>query len=385
MWSDHSTNECNISFCDGISIAWKEGKAKIEDIKKNIWKVIKKGHNDEVSKLDIVKLFYGKESRMYWAFHDKVAWPHRKFLLFIKVCCRLSKFKFATTHAYSTNCMMDGMTGKWKFIKYFQEMHNASSVKSQLTAAHEDYTLWKELQQAFDVISRKLTVVNHSYQLQLVDDDKEYFELVNCLVYNQISIKKVKHIQDNIYCHVVHTMAAGASQLASCVKYEENGDITNSILEDMVMKTSFGHNTAALPDLTSLMLGYDRGYIFRDFIPKMVDCGARTHFTLKRCPWDPITYDQNVSDKDRWTIIPPTDIPTLFLKYVTMRTSRDNGVGAKMTVDAYRNGMGGVCMLMWTEYHTTHWDIVPRYLQDLDLCKIINQPCTRKDLKLYKW
>ena len=78
--------------------------------------------------------------------------------------------------------MMDGMTGKWKFIKYFQEMHNASSVKSQLTAAHEDYTLWKELQQAFDVISRKLTVVNRSYQVQLVDDNKEHFNLVNGLV-----------------------------------------------------------------------------------------------------------------------------------------------------------------------------------------------------------
>ena len=47
-------------------------------------------------------------------------------------------------------------------------------------------------------------------------------------------------------------MATGASQLASHMKYEENGETTNSVLEDIVTKISFGHNTAALPDLTGL-------------------------------------------------------------------------------------------------------------------------------------
>ena len=42
------------------------------------------------------------------------------------------------------------------------------------------------------------------------------------------------------------------------------------------------------PDLTVIMLGYDRGYIFRDFAAKMMDCGARIHSTLKRCLWAPI-------------------------------------------------------------------------------------------------
>ena len=382
MWSDHCTNECNISFCGGITRAWNEGKTEIEEIKRNLRKALNKSDTDDVSKSDIVKLFYGKESRTYRAFHDKVGWPHNKFLSFIKTCLKLSEYNFTTTHAYATNGMMDCMMEKGEYIRCFEEIHAASSVESQLTAAREDSTLWKELQKAFNIIARKLTVIDRSYQVQLVDNDKEHFKSVNRSVYEQITIKKVKHIRDNRYGHVIHTMATGASQLATCAKYEENGEITNSVFEDMVTKISFGHNTASLLDLTGLMLGYDREYIFRDFVSKMVDYGARIHSTLKRCPWAPITYDQNINDSDRRTLIPSNGIPCLLLKHATLRSSRANGVGTKLTVGAYRNGMGSVCMLMSTEYHTNHWDIIHRHLQDLKLYKYDRSNLHKKGFKL---
>ena len=188
-------------------------------------------------------------------------------------------------------------------------------------------------------------------------------------MYNHITIKNFKHIRDSCYGHIVHTMAAGASQLASCVKYEENGETTNSVFEDMITKIAFGQNTTALPDLTGLILGYDRGYVFRDFISKMVDCGARIHSTLKRCLWDPITYDQNISDKDQRTMMAYTGIPTLLLKHSNFKSNEGRGSGTKLTLGAYRTDMGSICMLMLTEYHSNHWDIIPRYLNNLELCK----------------
>ena len=72
-------------------------------------------------------------------------------------------------------------------------------------------------------------------------------------MYENITIEKVKYIRNNRYGHVVHTMATGALQLAICVKYDENGESTNSVFEDMVIKINFGHNKAALTDLTGLM------------------------------------------------------------------------------------------------------------------------------------
>ena len=76
---------------------------------------------------------------------------------------------------YSSGDMMDGMMEKDEFIAYFDEIYLASSIKSQLTATREDLSLWKEYWQAFNVIGRHITVVNRSYQLHLVDDNKEYF------------------------------------------------------------------------------------------------------------------------------------------------------------------------------------------------------------------
>ena len=92
-----------------------------------------------------------------------------------------------------------------------------------------------------------------------------------------MTMKKVKHIRDNRHGHLVHSMATGATQLATCVKHEENGESTNSVLEDMVTKISFGCNTASLTDLTGLILGHDQGHVFRNFASNIFDCGARMH------------------------------------------------------------------------------------------------------------
>ena len=68
-------------------------------------------------------------------------------------------------------------------------------------------------------------------------------------------------------------------------------------------------------------------------------------------------------------MMPCDGIPTLLLKYATLRNNRAQGSETKLTVGAYRNGMGSVCMLMTTEYHKNHWDIIPRNSCDLQLYK----------------
>ena len=65
MWSDHCTNECNISFCGGMVRAWKEGKTEIEEIQRNLRMVRNKNDADDVLKSDTIKLFYGEELRLY--------------------------------------------------------------------------------------------------------------------------------------------------------------------------------------------------------------------------------------------------------------------------------------------------------------------------------
>ena len=203
MWRDHPSNECLISFCGGMNRVWKEGKKEIEELKLNLHTLLRKEDDAEITREDIVDLFYGKDSRLYRVYHDQLSWSHPKFLRFLKTCGKMSEFNLTTTYAYSQAGMMTGMMGKAEFIACFEQIHKASSVRSHLTAAREDSPLWKECQQAFNIIVRRIAVVGRSYQVHLVDDDKEHFESVNRSVYEHTTIKKAKHVRDNHYGHVI--------------------------------------------------------------------------------------------------------------------------------------------------------------------------------------
>ena len=67
-----------------------------------------------------------------------------------------------------------------------------------------------------------------------------------------MTIKEVKHARDNRYGHVVHTMATGAMQLTTCKKYEENGESTYSVFDNMITNIAFGHNTLVMIEVIVL-------------------------------------------------------------------------------------------------------------------------------------
>ena len=116
LWEDHSSNECIVSFCGSQTRVWKEAKDEIIDLKTNLRNLLKKHDDDQVSKQDIVHLFYGKYSMLYRVFHDQFVWSRVDFLTFVKTCSKLSEFNFTMTHAYLTEGMMDGMMDKAEFI-----------------------------------------------------------------------------------------------------------------------------------------------------------------------------------------------------------------------------------------------------------------------------
>ena len=76
-----------------------------------------------------------------------------------------------------------------------------------------------------------------------------------------------------------------------------------------------------------------------------------------------------MSKHDKRVEIPSNGIPTYLLKYATLKSNQGSGASTKLTVGAYRNGIGSVYMLMSIEYHTNHWYIIPINLSDLQLFK----------------
>ena len=58
----------------------------------------------------------------------------------------------------------------------------------------------------------------------------------------------------------------------------------------------------------------------------MMDCGSRIHSTLKRCPWAPITYDQQVVSNNKRIAMQLGGIPTLKLKHATLKNQTEIGM-----------------------------------------------------------
>ena len=76
-----------------------------------------------------------------------------------------------------------------------------------------------------------------------------------------------------------------------------------------------------------------------------------------------------VCDNEKMTFIHLTVVSTLMLKYATLTIDGSSGNGTMLTVGAYHSVMGSICMLISTEYHSNHWDIVPKHPVDLVIYK----------------
>lgn len=146
-------------------------------------------------------------------------------------------------------------------------------------------------------------------------DDCLFKESEYCSMFDQIGDQNMWNEHSSNECDI--SFCGGMTRAWNEGKTEI--ETTNSAFDDMITKIAFGHNTAAAPDLAGLMIGYDRGYVFRDFVAKMMDSGTCIHSTLKRCPWAPISYDQNGSENDKRYVIPSTDIPTYWPEYKAVR------------------------------------------------------------------
>ena len=140
------------------------GEKEVEELNLNLQKLLNKTESSPISKPDIINLFYDIDSEIWRAFNDKLDWSYNNFLLFIVTHCRLSDFNLTTGYAYSAR-LMDGMMEKNVFIKYFEDIHTSSPVKSQFTAVRERISLWKNCQNAFKSLSRQITLIDFTYQL----------------------------------------------------------------------------------------------------------------------------------------------------------------------------------------------------------------------------
>ena len=88
----------------------------------------------------------------------------------------------------------------------------------------------------FDKTAREFTVVQWIYQAWMINDDKEHIKIKSLDSFWNTTIKRTKHVHDNRFGMVLHTIATAGTQMSTCVKYKENGESSKSLLDLMVTK-----------------------------------------------------------------------------------------------------------------------------------------------------
>ena len=73
-------------------------------------------------------------------------------------------------------------------------------------------------------------------------------------------------------------------------------------------------------------------------------------------------------------------IQALKLKHTVFKSR--SSAGSKVTVGAYRNGTGSIFTLISSEYHTNHWNVIPKNDYDLKLYETDEEKLHKKVFKV---
>ena len=71
FWKDHSTNECIILLNGSKKKAWQKALEEIKDMMKKLRRKLRFEDETAISNSDVVHLFYGQNSPLYFIFREK--------------------------------------------------------------------------------------------------------------------------------------------------------------------------------------------------------------------------------------------------------------------------------------------------------------------------
>ena len=123
----------------------------------------------------------------------------------------------------------------------------------------------------------------------MIEDDKNHFD-GSALAYNHTTFTLAKHIRNDKWRHISHTMCAVATQILSLLKYEEKCDSSETCINAILFWTTFSDG-ASTHNLICVSLGHNCGYIFQNKFKTIVGHSSNTYFSFKRSKWVGITYN----------------------------------------------------------------------------------------------
>lgn len=357
-WKSKPTGDVKVSLDAARRHAWTQAKKEIKFIR---GKVMAATSKQNVTVFDLLDLIFGEKSEIWMAFSREINIPHETFLRFLGV------YLIGCSH----NKAPSQLYGEYSFLKshvdfllpkdvYFNIWDRIS--KASLPVSMGQVAFWLTIQNAFNAFCRKHFIVGsdrYDMPLQMVlDDDKVHYSTTKT---DTDGLKVVRHVNDNINGHVLHTACLSHIGLIIGVEAERSeddsvGSASKRLLINQLRPT---HGTNGPPDFKNIDIHADRAYWGPEMSGWILQSGADISASTRKRSYDfPFTFEQKLRENDCREDIPTTGFKNLFIKSKSHE-------GRDIAAVAYRNN-GNVTLGLSTKFSGHEWDLVLRNPNDFE-------------------
>ena len=246
------------------------------------------------------------------------------------------------------------LASKEEYTLFWKHIHDADVKDTASVGSTTSESFWRKVEAALNRNCRELFVEGMPGEIHVViDDDKLWYHVARMMLAHEP--KAVQHVRDNARGFVIDTAVYNASSVPVGFSAQGRNDSTASSTKRLIRSTFAPGDGGNEPRcLTNVHGWFDRGYVDWEFNKTSVEMGMTLNAcTVRRAEWTPLTYDQKLKPGDPRIVIPKKGPKTLYQQ--TYKAPQSN---VEMNFFGYRNGNGGVTLLLSNCHSGLQWDFV---------------------------
>ena len=358
-WKDllPQDNATHITFDDSKRKQWKLARAEINHCKKRWGELLNPESNvgsaiDGVSNEDIVSYCLGANSKVGTYLQEQLCISSDCYLRFIHTFCLQAAHSITCTQLYDEKSLLKEHTlmRREEYTKVWDTISTKRKLKKGImSTSRRTSPLWEGMEQIINQLCRFVSIDNREGRISIaLDDDKIWLNTRKSATVDLFKLKFCAHVRANRKGIVAHTAVSTGAMVPLGISFEKTNDSSGTCFKRLL---NFLFDYGGGVNLRNVTVHSDRGYLVPAIVfDYLLSCGAEVLGTTKRLAkcW-PFTYNQQLPESDKRTLLDTKGAPTLFLKYY--------GDGdKKLFASAFRNGTSKIATAISSIHDHHEWE-----------------------------
>ena len=358
---------------------WKLAMEEIVHVKSRLASLI--GHPNPSAE-DVIKYCIGPKSEVGMLLQKELQISSESYLRFMSTFCVQAAYRVSSTELFCEDSLLkkELLMSETDYNQTWARLAKAKQIPSTgIRTARDNAPIWEGLETTVNNLLRSISISGRDGKIAIaLDDDKIWFGSKVAQRVDLFNLKFTTHVKANRKSIVAHTAVSTGVNIPLGIVFERTKDTSYSCFKRL-LDFLFGGDGST--NLRSVYVHSDRGYMLPNIVFEyLLACGAEVLGTVKRMAncW-PFTYNQNVKESDKRTVIDPKGGTTLYMKWCKVGRSKP------LFASAFRNGSQSVATAISSLHKSHEWEgivykpserveyekdpssLVPQFFQRVDL------------------